>query len=152
MIENIRRNWRIMEGKGTLPGRDDLIGVLRTILNSISIWRTQSLHSRSYLHYLEGFSKNSGVSVRKATNDWKPVPDPEPDPLLVIGRTWLDQGDEAAMAEFTDQVEALLETGGTERVINVCQQLMGEHNDMSVVPILSAFALRGHQKLKTEMG
>src|SRR5271166_2346436 len=35
IIANIRRNWRILEEKGSLPGRDDLIGILRSILHSI---------------------------------------------------------------------------------------------------------------------
>ena len=29
IITNIRRNWRILEEKGELPGQDDLIGILR---------------------------------------------------------------------------------------------------------------------------
>ena len=49
VIANICRNWRIMEEKESLPGRDDLVGVLRTILHSIEVWRSQSLHSQSYL-------------------------------------------------------------------------------------------------------
>ena len=28
IIENIRRQWQILEKKGSLPGRDDLIGIL----------------------------------------------------------------------------------------------------------------------------
>jgi hypothetical protein len=77
VIENIRRNWRIMEEQQSFPGRDDLVGVLRTILHSISVWRSQSLHSRGYLHYIEGFLKKLGVSIRQATPDFKPLPEPE---------------------------------------------------------------------------
>lgn len=77
IIENIRRNWRILEEEGKLPRRDDLIGVLRSILHSISIWRSQSLHARGYLDYIEGFMKKLGVSVRKATPDPGLMPRPE---------------------------------------------------------------------------
>lgn len=152
VIANIRRNWRILEEKGSLPGRDDLIGILRSILHSIEVWRSQSLHSQSYLRYIEGFMKKLGVSVRQATPDLKPLPEPEEDPLLLIGRTWVAEGDKAAGAEFADQVESLLRAGGTERVIDVCQQLLGETKEMSIVPLLQEFAVRGHRALKTEMG
>ena len=151
-MTNIRRNWRILEEKGTLPRRDDLIGILRTILHSIAIWRSQSLHSQGYLHYIEGFMKKLGVSVRQATKDLRPLPEPEEDPLLLIGRTWVTEGDKAARAKFADQVESLLRTGETERVIDICQQLLGETKDMSVVPLLSEFALRGHRAMNIEMG
>ena len=152
VIANIRRNWRIMEEKESLPGQDDLIGVLRTILHSITVWRSQSLHSQSYLRYIEGFMKKLGVSVRQATSDFHPLPDPEEDPLLLIGRPWVAEGDEAAETEFADQIESLLRAGDSERVIDVCQQLLGETKDMSVVPRLQDFAVRGHRALKTEMG
>jgi hypothetical protein len=152
VITNIRRNWRILEEKGSLPSRDDLIGILRTILHSISIWRAQSLHSQGYLHYIEGFMKKLGVWVRPATSDFQPLPEPEEDPLLVIGRSWVDKGDNAARAEFADQVESLLRSGDTERVIEVCQRLMGETQDLSDVLLLREFAARVHRALRTEMG
>ena len=152
VITNIRRNWQIMAEEETLPGQDDLIGMLRTILNSIQIWRSQSLHSRGYLRYVEGFMKKLGVSVRKATPDLKPLPEPEEDPLLLIGRTWVVDGDQAAGAKFADQFEASLRAGESERVIDICQQLLGETEDMAVVPRLQEFAIRGHRALRAEMG
>ena len=152
IITNIRRNWLILEEEGTLPGRDELIGILRSILHSIGIWRSQSLHSRSYLSYIEGFMKKLGVSIRKANQDLEPLPEPLEDPLLLIGRLWVAEGDDAAEAEFADQVESLLRMGHAERAINICQQLMGETDDMSVIALLQQFAVRGHWALKTEMG
>jgi hypothetical protein len=152
VITNIRRNWQVLEDKGSLPGRDDLIGILRSILHSISIWRSQSLHSQGYLHYIEGFMKKLGVSVRQATKDFQPLPEPEADPLLLIGRTWIAKGDKAAKAEFANQIESRLRSGDAERVIDVCQQLMGETKDMSAIPFLQEFAVRAHRALRTEMG
>jgi hypothetical protein len=152
VIENIRRNWQTLEAEGALPRRDDLIGILRSILHSIGIWRSQSLHSQGYLRYIEGFMKNLGVSVRKATPDLKPLPEPEEDPLLLLGRAWAVDGDLAAGAKFADQVESSLRAGETERVIDICQQLLGEHKDESVVPRLQEFVIRGRRALQAEMG
>ena len=152
VIANIRRNWQIRAEEGTLPGRDDLIGVLRTILHSIAVWRSQSLHSQGYLRYVEGFLKKLGVSVRQVTPDLVPIPEPEEDPLLAMGRAWVAEGNQTAEAEFADQVGSLLRAGSADRVIEVCQQLLGETGDMTVVPRLQEFAVRGHRALKTEMG
>lgn len=152
IIANIRRNWRVLEEEGALPGRDHLIGLLRTILHSIEVWRSQSLHSQGYLRYIEGFMKKLGVSVRQATPDFKPLPEPEEDPLLLIGRTWVMGGEETAGAEFADGVESSLRTGEAGRVIDVCQQLLGETEDLSVVPRLQEYAVRGHRALQAEMG
>ncbi len=152
VIANIRRNWQIMAEESRLPGRDDLIGVLRTILHSIEVWRSQSLHSQSYLRYVEGFMKKLGVSVRQVAPDLRPTPEPEEDPLLVLGHAWVAEGNQAAEAEYADQVESLLCAGSAERVIEVCQQLLGETRDMAVVPRLQEFAIRGHRALRTEMG
>ena len=96
--------------------------------------------------------KNLGVSVRKATPDLKPLPEPEEDPLLLIGRSWAAEGDQAAGAEFADQFESLLRAGETERVIDICQQLLGETKDTSVVPRLQEFVIRGRRAMKAEMG
>jgi hypothetical protein len=152
IIVNIRQNWQILEAEGTLPRRDDLIGILRSILHSIGIWRSQSMHSRGYLSYIEGFMKKLGVSIRKATKDHELLPEPEEDPLLLIGRTWVAEGDKAAGAEFADQVESVLRSGQAERVIDICQRLLGETENLSFVPRLQEFVVRGHRALRTEMG
>jgi hypothetical protein len=149
---NVRRNWQDMAERQPLPGREDLIGVLRTILHSLEIWRSQSMHSQGYLRYLEGFLKKAGVEVRQVTADLEPLPEPEEDPLLAAGRDWVHGGDGSAASGFAGQVESLLRSGGAERVIGVCQQLIGETEDVTAVPLLRAFALRGHQAVKTEMG
>ena len=92
VIENIRRNWQILEEKGSLPARDDLIGILRTILNSIEIWRSQSLHSQSYLRYIEGFMKNLGVLGPSSDEELAAAPRSGGGSLLLMGRTWISQG------------------------------------------------------------
>jgi hypothetical protein len=76
IIWNIRRNWQILasEGKQPLPPRDDLIGILRTILGSIEFWRSERMHSRAYLSYLEEFMKKAGVSITVSSSSGEPLP------------------------------------------------------------------------------
>jgi len=65
IIANIRRNWlNLLDEDGRGPGRDDLIGVLRTILGSVELRRDPGRESRGYLNYLERFLAKMGVSVR----------------------------------------------------------------------------------------
>lgn len=64
VVECIRNRWHFLEERGELPARDDLIGILRTILSSLETWRSQNLHSQSYLRFLDGFMKDLGVSVQ----------------------------------------------------------------------------------------
>jgi hypothetical protein len=64
VIECIRNRWHRLDERGELPGRDDLVGILRTLLSSIETWRSQSLNAQGYLRFLEGFLKNSGVNLR----------------------------------------------------------------------------------------
>jgi hypothetical protein len=152
VIRNIRINWQIQEEE-LPPGRDDRIGVLRTILGSLETWRSKSMHSQGYLRYLEGFMKKVGVSVTLVEPETGPIlaPDVE-DPLLEVGRDWIDGGDEDAASAFAEEVEASLREGNAERVIEVCQQLLGEARNAAVVPILQAFALRGHRALQDRPG
>ena len=96
--------------------------------------------------------KNLGVSIRQATPDLEPIPEPEEDPLLLTGRTWAAEGNQAAGAKFADQFEASLRAGESERVIDICQQLLGEFNATSVVPQLQEFVLRGRRAMQAEMG
>jgi hypothetical protein len=154
IVWNIRRNWRDLEARQDLPGREDLIGVLRTILGSLETWRSQSMHSQGYLRFLEGFLKQTGVSVQKIGPDFEPIDEDEieDDPMLVLGREWIDDDDEEAAAEFAEEVELSIESGEAERVVEVCQQLIGETMDTKYVPRLQAFALLGHQALQQALG
>ena len=73
IITMIRDNWNILAHEATLPKRDDLIGVLRTLLQSISTRRSMSMHSRSYLKFLEGFMRRQGISVGKVSRKTAPM-------------------------------------------------------------------------------
>lgn len=63
VIWNIRCNLHRLFQTEPHPGRDKLIGVLRTILGSIEVWGSINPASRGYLRYMEGFVKKLGVSV-----------------------------------------------------------------------------------------
>src|SRR5205823_17895 len=91
---NIRRHWQERGEKHGLPKREDMIGVLRTILGSLETWRLKNLHSQGYLRFLEGFMKDAGVRVMKVRPDDELLFEPEEDdPLLEIGEDWIE-GDE----------------------------------------------------------
>lgn len=62
MIELIRGNWQSYFADHPHPGRDNLIGILRTILGSIETHRSSS--GRGYLDFLIGFMRGLGVEVR----------------------------------------------------------------------------------------
>jgi hypothetical protein len=66
VIECIRFRWQRLQDRGELPGRDELVGILRTILSSLETWRSKNMHAQGYLRFLEGFLKGSGVNVRMA--------------------------------------------------------------------------------------
>jgi len=68
VITLIQMNWRFLQENGELPGREDLIGILRTVLSSLETWRSESLNSQGYLRFLEGFMKDLGVNVRLEEN------------------------------------------------------------------------------------
>ena len=59
---SIRFQWLELSVEDALPGRDSLIGVLRSILGSIETWTTPEPKSRGYLEYLEGFLERLGIT------------------------------------------------------------------------------------------
>lgn len=71
IVQNIRRHWKELEPR---PRTGDLIGVLRTTLNSIRVWSSPGAESRGYLHYIEGFLKRGGVSVEKLSSEGDLLP------------------------------------------------------------------------------
>jgi hypothetical protein len=67
VIWNIRQNWHLRARSLPSPGRDALVGVLRTILGSIEVWGSPSPSSRGYLDFIEGFLTEAGVSVEEVS-------------------------------------------------------------------------------------
>lgn len=146
---NIRRNWKRLYEEAPNPGREKLIGVLRTLLDSINTWSTPSPASRGYLHFVEGFLKKSGASVRVVDENMEEIEDePDEDDLLELGRAAYLDRDRAALGEFEKQIVALTANMQVERVVNVCQQLIGEMGDnQAATRTLSALSIAAQKML-----
>jgi hypothetical protein len=155
LIENIRRNWAHRFTTGSKPSQDKLIGVLRSILGSIKKVTSPGPRSQSYLQHIAGFlTKKLGVSVKALSTDQKPLPEPEEDVLVRLGRQWNADGNREARADLLELVNDLLRTGQAGRVINACHLLVGEISEPSseVVAELTELIKTARQSLVTEMG
>ena len=155
VIENIRRRWELYFEDEWRPPKDKLIGVLRTILGSIETMRSPSPRSQSYMHHIAGFlTKKLGVSVKKVSADMKPLPEPEEDDLVLLGRQWILDENQEARAEFHELASDRMSNGQAERVIDACHQLLGEESDPSseAVAELSELSIQARQSLITAMG
>ena len=94
VIENISRSWANHFATERRPPKDDLIGVLRTILGSIQKVKAPGPLSQSYMHHVAGFlTKKLGVSVRAVSADLKPLPEPKEGELVRLGHLWCADGD-----------------------------------------------------------
>jgi hypothetical protein len=72
VVENIRRSWELrLSPENRLP-REELIGVLRSIADSLQVRTTPFARSQGYLNYLEGYLGKVGVSVRKVAGPLPP--------------------------------------------------------------------------------
>lgn len=150
IVFNIRRNWQALFETERHPGPEKMRGVLRTLLGSITFWTSPDPHSRGYLHYIEGFLKKMGVSVRKFSQDMKPVPAPPEDELLKIGRYWCD-GDDEAGERFREQLDDLIGAGKTEKVVAICQRLLGETGTGPRMADLLALSLKAQRAMQIGM-
>jgi hypothetical protein len=140
IVEHIRRSWDALFRSALYPGDDNLVGVLRTILDSINTWSTPAPTSRGYLNYIEGFLRKLGVNVRKGSaRTMEELPEPE-DSFLELGHAWC-KGDLRARAEFLAQAEVLIASGKWQRVVDVAQRLMGELVTREPVSELGALSL-----------
>jgi hypothetical protein len=57
LVWNIRRHWNFLVEHVGPVHRDDLIGILRTLLYSIEAHAFHSGEQRGYVHFIEGFLK-----------------------------------------------------------------------------------------------
>ena len=139
----VLQRWRRMLEERTLPARDDLIGILRTILGSLDVWRSKSAISRGYLNYLEGFMNKLGVRVYVETEEGDLLPEPAVDELAEVGQMWL-AGSPEARQRFGDLANELLRNGQPQRVVDVCQKLLGSVGTVTrpEFPILSELSIR----------
>ena len=127
VITNIRRDWELYFEENWKPPLEQRIGVLRTVLGSLETMRSPSPRSQSYLRYIEGFlTKKMGVKVQQVTEEMVPLPEPEEEELVLIGRQWILENDLDAKADFLDFAEELIEDEQAEDVIDACNALLGE--------------------------
>ena len=132
VIENIRRSWEHHFAEEWRPPKDKLIGVLRTILGSIEKVRAPGPHSQSYMRHIAGFlTKKLGISVEMVSEDMTPLPAPEEDELVRLGRQWIVENDQDARSDFHELADDLLKNGQAKKVIDGCHQLIGEECDPS---------------------
>jgi hypothetical protein len=155
VIENIRRNWAHHFATEWQPPKDKVIGILRTILGSLETMTSPGSQSQSYLKHISGFlTKKLGVSVKAFSGDRKPLPEPDEDELMELGRQWYADGDQDARAEFFQVTTGLIRSGEAGRVIDACQLLVGEISDQSsdIPEELIGLSTKARQSLITAMG
>ena len=129
---NIRRGWELYFEEKWKPPLEQRIGVLRTVLGSLETMRSPSLHSQSYLRYIQGFlTKNLGVQVQMVTEEMVTLPEPEEGELVLTGRQWVFENDLDAKAGFFSIAEELIEDGQAGDVIDACNALLGEEGNSS---------------------
>jgi len=147
----ILHEWKRMRDVHGLPARDDLIGILRTILGSVEVWGSRSASSRGYLNYLEGFMNQAGVQFHRVSEQGQPILEDAFDELHEIGEMWLAGSDEARH-RFTALANEYLEQGESQGVVDACQRLL-DSIDSPVrpeFPILTELSIRA-QKTKQKL-
>ncbi len=155
LIENVRRCWRDCFATEWQPPKDDLIGVLRTILSSIQKVKTPGTQSQSYLKHIAGFlTKQLGVSVQRFSADYESLPTPDEDELVRIGRQWYAHDDQKARTDFFEQAAYLTKNGQASRVIEACHLLASEISDSesNTVKELLNLSHQARNSLMTAMG
>lgn len=155
LIENICRSWRNHFANEWRPPKDDLIGVLHTILGSIEKVKSPGPQSQSYLRHIAGFlTKKLGVSVQGFSADRQPLPEPQEDKLVQLGRQWHTGGDQEARAEFFELATHLMKSGQVSRVIDACHLLAGEISDPESETVNQLIALihQARESLVAAMG
>lgn len=155
LIGNIRRSWAKHFATAWRPSKDDLIGVLRTILGTIEKMKAPGPQSQSYMRHIAGFlTKKLGLSVKMVDGEGKPYKEPEEGDLVQLGREWSTDGDPAARTEFLELATHLIKTGQATRVIDDSHLLIGEISDPSSEVVLELMALiqKARESLITAMG
>lgn len=144
LIENVRRCWADHFATEWRPPKEQLIGVLRTILGSIQKVKAPGPRSQSYLKHIAGFlTKKIGVSVKALSADRKPLPEPQEDGLVRLGREWTADGNPEARAEFFELATDLIRSGQAGRVIDACHLLAGEVSNPSSEAVAELLDLSG---------
>jgi hypothetical protein len=141
----IRSNWEQLFQETGRVSTKKLIGVLRTILNSIRIWSTTSRDSRGYLNYIEGFLKSSGAPLGSYDEHRSELAESEKNQLLGLGRDWCEEEDAEAAAQFRSLTDEMIRAGQAQDVVEVCNHLMGESPPRPILNELMAISIHAQQ-------
>jgi hypothetical protein len=127
----IKDQWKQLFADRPRHSNADLAGVLRTILGSVQTWSRPTPDSRAYLHYIEGFLGQMGVSVEllnprneQGEEDRSAAVDEEE--LVKLGDAWLASHDPADKRAFEAKAKELLANRQPGVVVEVCQNLIGK--------------------------
>jgi len=145
---NIKARWDgLFTRRPRLP-EADLIGCLRTTLDSLSTWATPASDSRGYLYYLEGFMSKLGAKVQLMAEEGE-AEEEETDEscLLELGRAWLKRDTDATWEAFSAAMEALLAARKPEPVIHVCQYLIGATGEQEIIEDLREFLRPAYRQM-----
>jgi hypothetical protein len=125
----IRRNWSMLFESFPHPGQEVLVGILRTLLNSIDTFTTPSPTSRGYLSFLAGFLRKAGVSIQLRTDEGVISDETSQDPLIELGETWVEYQSVKARHDFYELAGRLVDSGEGGRVAEAAQYLAGQAGD-----------------------
>jgi hypothetical protein len=152
---NVRWRWQDYLEECTQPSRDDIVGILRTILGSIEVWGTINPESRGYLRYLEGFMNKLGLRCEKVPPDYElpPAEDAaEDDELLAAGRAWIHDAEPGAATVFRALADEMIRSGEAEEVAEACQQLTGESADQKLIMELGELSIKAQNRSPPSRG
>jgi hypothetical protein len=168
LVDAILRGWRRLAESEPRPRRDDLAGVLRTILASIEIHRTPGGQSRGYLSYLEAFLRQLGIEYVELDPQMIDIGDLEDgefddeddtnnegadcgevdDDLLHVGRVWYREGESWAADRFRFLADGWIGVGNARHVVETCHRLIGEADpSASNRDALAAFSVMAQQAI-----
>ncbi|MBI3468919.1 MAG: hypothetical protein HY000_38430 [Planctomycetes bacterium] len=168
LSDAILRRWRRLAENEPRPSRDDLVGILRTILGSMEVWRTAGGESRGYLNYLEGFLRKLGVEYIAIDPDMIEICDleedeiddednpqdedtgtAEVDDLLHVGRVWYREGESWAAERFRFLADGWISVGNARHVVETCHRLISEADPSAFNrDALAAFSIIAQQAIK----
>lgn len=138
------------DGKA-LPPREQLIGVLRSILGSIENVSSGTATSQAYLRHISSFLKNEmGVSIQILTENGVDSPMSEEDPFLILCREMISSKDAHLYQEVINVANDLIDDHQEDRVIETCQLVMAGSSSLRDprVAVLVSLLSRAHHSLE----
>ncbi len=128
-VDQIQRcvlnRWETYFDRNADMSRDELIGVLRTILHSVRVRASSAPDSQLYLKYLVGFLARTGVTADSISRDESSqVVDVRE--FLKCGMAWIQGHVPEAREEFFRMSQEFLDAGHALIVVYICKLLVDE--------------------------